>query len=424
LNIASNEPRRLVPKPAWVLDFEQRLAELIPVHPNAISTVKLVAIIPLLLLGLKQTDVIPMQPGVIAALFALFAFLDYLDGVVARHRDLATRFGLFYDRATDYPMLFALSLFCVDFIPLSLLAARFAVDLVLLAQCLLKLGLTENRLRTTIGYSTLLALLFLSQGWAPKVITPETVEYLLYLGIFFSATVALHNVRFFQRRFIADLLSAGNLACGVFSMMFAYRGRVDVSILFLLAGAAFDGFDGAAARRWGGTRWGVYSDDVADGVNYGVAPGAAIWFVVGGLEGLLVGLLYTSFTISRLVFFTLAKEGSDPDYFRGVPSTVGALIALSSLLLFPDSPLLLGLLVGVACVQMVSFDTRYRHVGRALSGSRRYMFGLTALLIVLVAARFLLGTETAAGLILAASLAYGFYPSLASFKQAGKPAPN
>ena len=63
-------------------------------------------------------------------------------------------------------------------------------------------------------------------------------------------------------------------------------------------------------------------------------------------------------------------------------------------------------------------------MGRALSGSRRYMFGLTALLIVLVAARFLLGTETAAGLILAASLAYGFYPSLASFKQAGKPAPN
>ena len=407
-----------MPKPAWVLGFEQGLADLIPVHPNVISSVKLVVIIPLLLLGLKQTDVIPLQPGVVAVLFALFAFMDYLDGVVARHRGLATRFGLFYDRVTDYPMLFALSLFCLDFIPVSLLAARFAVDLVLLAQCLLKLGLTENRLRTTIGYSTLLALLFLSQGWAPKIITPETVEYLLYLGIFFSATVALHNVRFFQRRFIADLLSAGNLTCGIFSMIFAYRGRVDVSIMFLLVGAAFDGFDGAAARRWGGTRWGVYSDDVADGVNYGIAPAAAIWFVMGGLEGLLVGFLYTGFTISRLVFFTLAKEGSDPDYFRGVPSTVGALIALTSLMLFPSSPLILGLLVGVACVQMVSFDTQYKHLGRALSGSRRYMFGLSALLIALVTARILVGPDTAAALILAASLAYGFYPSLARIKQA------
>ncbi len=43
-------------------------------------------------------------------------------------------------------------------------------------------------------------------------------------------------------------------------------------------GCLFDGFDGAAARKWGGTRFGVYSDDIADGVNYGIAPGFALFF--------------------------------------------------------------------------------------------------------------------------------------------------
>ena len=98
----------------------------------------------------------------------------------------------------------------------------------------------------------------------------------------------------------------------------------------------FDGFDGAAARKFGGTRWGVYSDDVADAVNYGIAPGVALYFVLGGIQGWVVGAFYGLFTISRLVFFTLNKKYSDPEYFSGVPSTMGALVVLCSILLFEN----------------------------------------------------------------------------------------
>ncbi len=78
------------------------------------------------------------------------------------------------------------------------------------------------------------------------------------------------------KRLVADLLSATNLACGIASAACAVAGRFEVSLLLLLVGAACDGLDGAAARRWGGTRWGVLSDDIADGVNYGIAPGVAL----------------------------------------------------------------------------------------------------------------------------------------------------
>ena len=64
-----------------------------------------------------------------------------------------------------------------------------------------------------------------------------------------------------------------NALCGVASIYFATQGRIETSLLLLLVGAAFDGLDGAAARKWGGTRFGVYSDDIADGINYAIAPG-------------------------------------------------------------------------------------------------------------------------------------------------------
>lgn len=410
--------RRMVPKPGWVVALERAVASRVPLHPNVISLTKLIVVIPLLVLGLRQTGVLPLEPWAALAIFGAFAFLDWLDGVVARVKGLQTWFGGIFDRATDYPMLFALSVLCLDLVPTGLLVTKLLLELVLFAQFLAKMGGMENRIRTTLTYTTLLALLFLSQGWAPRVVTGMLVEYLLMAGIAFTATVVLFNARILRKHYLADALSAMNLMCGVFSIIFASRGRVDISILFLLFGAACDGFDGAAARRWGGTAWGVYSDDVADAVNYGVAPGAAVYFTVGGIEGALAGGLYTLFTLTRLVFFTLNKKGSDPNYFAGVPSTVGALVALTSLLLFSDYPLALGLLLGVAIVLMVSFDAQYRHLGRAMASGRRYIFGATGLALVTLGASVLSGLRVGAAIILCASLVYGFVPVVLRFKGA------
>jgi len=168
-------------------------------------------------------------------------------------------------------------------------------------------------------------------------------------------------------RHIADFLSLLNFLCGVGSIVAASQQHFTLGLLLLMLGALFDGFDGFAARKWGGTRIGVYADDIADAVTYGIAPGCALYFLFAGAEGVVLGVLFSCFTICRLIYFTLNKKESDPDYFCGVPSTSGGIIVMASLVCLQPYPALIGFMVGAACILMVSFDTLYRHLGRAFS---------------------------------------------------------
>jgi CDP-diacylglycerol---serine O-phosphatidyltransferase len=261
-------------------------------------------------------------------------------------------------------------------------------------------------------------MLLLSLGRLEGFITRDLVTALLYVNVGFTLVVVLFQLGVLKKRFVADTLSFANAVCGAFSIYFATRGEVPTCLVLLLAGAAFDGLDGAAARKWGGTRFGVYSDDIADGINYAIAPGVALAYGIGGKEGIVVGIVFSTLTVSRLVFFTLNKSGSDPAYFAGVPSTIGALVALSSLLLFGRSPSLVGLFVGIAVVLMVSFDSAYRHLGRAIVSAPRaqVIVGLIAA-VVLIGGGALFGRRIPAALILGASLLYGFLPQVGRFKK-------
>jgi len=218
-------------------------------------------------------------------------------------------------------------------------------------------------------------------------------------------------------RFLADTLSALNLSCGVAAMVAAAHGRIDLSLALLLAGAGFDAADGMAARRFGGSRFGVLADDIADGVTNGLAPAVALGFVLGGGQAIAIGVLYAAFTLARLAFFTLNK-GEDDDGFRGIPSTAGAAIVLAALVLFPSSPALVGLLTGAACVLMTAFDAHYVHLGRVVAKSRRARGAVLAFLVTLVAAAVAVGPWLAAALLLTATLAYALGPIPKSFRRA------
>ncbi len=414
--------RSLVSKPAWVARAEQALGSRLPVHPNVLSALKLGVVTPLMFVSLRQVEVLRLGPTLVLGLFVVFAALDYLDGVVARARGLDSQFGRVFDRVTDYPLLLTVSYFCLDLVPGPALFAKLGLDALLIVLYALGKGSTENRLRTGISYTTLIALLFVSQGWLPKLVSLPVVSALLWANVAFSATVVLYNLGILRKRFIADALSGANLLCGVFSMIFASQGRFEISLLFLILGAGFDGFDGAAARRWGGTRFGVYSDDIADGVNYGIAPGVAIYFALGGAVGVGIGVAYALFTISRLVYFTLAKSESDPERFAGVPSTVGGLIVLCALILFPEEEALVGLMVGVACTQMVSFSTHYRHLGRqmgeAVQARKPALMAMPLFVGLLLLGGKLWGVAVPVAVILIVNLVYGFTPTALAFVSA------
>ncbi|MEM9461033.1 MAG: CDP-alcohol phosphatidyltransferase family protein [Myxococcota bacterium] len=424
-------PRRRVPKPLWLLAFEQRLSARLGRHPHVAPLFKLVVVVPLLLLALRQVDVLPRAPALIGGLVAAFFGLEYLHGLVARERIDAPRLIRALDGLTDLPLLLVAVVIAHELLPLPLLVAKVGVELLLLMLYVVGRDPAGRRLDNAVGYAAAVAVLLLSQGWAPRVVTPRTTEAVLWASTLLSSIVALYGLGLLQKRFIADALSAANLLCGGFAIYYSTLRRFEVSLLFVLLGAAFDGFDGAAARRFGGTRIGVYSDDVADGVNYGIAPAVALYYLLGGLSGALLGVFYGLFVVSRLVFFTLMKSASDPNFFRGVPSPVGGLTTMSSIVVFQGEPAIIGLMVGIACAQMVAFSTDYRHLGRALGGwvsrrrrrrggrdRRRAVFGATVYLLVLLIGIRLLSLRVAVGVILVGNLAYGFLPSALAFVRA------
>lgn len=408
----SGDDRRNFFKPLGIIEFEERLGKALPAYPKTISSIKFVIVFLLYIALPNRPEAAPERHWLVFALFLVFVLLDYLSGIAARAKGEERSFGRVLDRVTDFPLVLALCYYNLGTLPVVLLVLKILIDFCLLLLYLMQRGSPKNRFRTGINYATFLAMMLVYKGVGGRIINPEFVSYLLIANIVFFSVTALFNLNVIQKRFIADGLSAANLMCGVFSMIFATKGRLEISLLFLMLGAAFDGFDGAAARRWGCTRWGVYSDDIADAVNYGLAPGFALWKTMPGLEGWALGPFFTIFTWSRLLFFTLNKTSSDPNYFRGVPSTIGGLVTLCSLVLFKDYPALVGLMVGVACVQMVSFDTSYRHLGRALSDHREAFFGMPFLLIILLGGERLYGVWAPVAVILLACLGYGFRPTV------------
>lgn len=407
---------RFLPKPAAVDDFETRLGRAIPVHPHVLSAAKLLVVTPLFAAGLLGGVEALRTTTSIVVLFALFAVLDALDGIVARAKGLESELGRVLDRATDMPLLLLVASVSVSVLPPWLVRLKVGLDVASLILFSVKRRTTENRVRTTLTDVALLGMLLLSLGRLEGFVTPNLVKALLGANVGFTALVVLFQLGVLKKRFVADGLSFANALCGIASIHFATEGQVATCLLLLLTGAAFDGLDGAAARRWGGTRFGVYSDDLADGINYAIAPGVALAYGLGGVQGIVVGVFFSALTISRLVFFTLAKGGADPEYFSGVPSTIGAIVVLCSLLLFGPSPALVGLAVGVAGVLMVSFDSAYRHLGRLLFAAPRakvlVAFG-TAL--VLLGGGALVGRRVPVAVILAASLVYGFLPQALRF---------
>jgi CDP-diacylglycerol--serine O-phosphatidyltransferase len=404
------------PVPAGpVRRFERALGQRVTLHPNRLSALKLSLAIPLSVVLLRADLGGQARPLIIALLFGAYATLDYIDGVVARERKLHTAFGRVFDRVAEIPLLFALAWLVVVRLPLVPLLPKLGLDVLLLLLHARGVGgILHNRLRTTTSYISLVALLLFSQGWAERLVTPESVVFLLWINTGISLTLVLRRLNILSRSRIADALSISNGACGVMAMVFADRGQLDVSLLLLTLGAALDGMDGAAARRWGGSKWGVYMDDFADGTSYGLAPGYAIYATNRSFDGALVGGLFAFFVITRLVFFTLNKSGSDPGYFRGVPSPAGGLVAMSSVAMFNGRPLTVGFLVGIACALMVAFDVQHRHLGHALASRRVRAYGV-ALIGVLFLSAALGGFRAGVGIVLVSLLVYGFVPSFAAF---------
>ncbi|MAW21259.1 MAG: phosphatidylserine synthase [Flavobacteriales bacterium] len=76
------------------------------------------------------------------------------------------------------------------------------------------------------------------------------------------------------KRILPNLITLANLICGLLSIIFAFKGSLDMASLCIFSGAFFDLFDGLTARALKvSNQLGKQLDSMADMVTFGVAPG-------------------------------------------------------------------------------------------------------------------------------------------------------
>jgi CDP-diacylglycerol--serine O-phosphatidyltransferase len=156
---------------------------------------------------------------------------------------------------------------------------------------------------------------------------------------------------------LANLITFGNIACGVVAMHFIFRGDYFIAIVLAWIAGALDIADGKVARRYGlSTEFGIQLDSFADFLSFVIMPSFLLYYSLqksGPLQEALLGVIFIYYIVSglrRLVAFNLKVDaGSVEKYFEGVPTPLGAILQWVLYLLHVygiiENPMVIGVLV-------------------------------------------------------------------------------
>jgi CDP-diacylglycerol---serine O-phosphatidyltransferase len=140
---------------------------------------------------------------------------------------------------------------------------------------------------------------------------------------------------------LPNLLTAGNLFFGFFSIIKCEQGNFAWAATAILIAMVFDVLDGRVARLTGGTsEFGVQFDSLSDLVSFGVAPAIILYHY--GLDamprlGPSLCFLYVACAALRLARFNVQSSiGKTDGHFTGLPSPMAAMLVASFVLVQED----------------------------------------------------------------------------------------
>jgi len=121
-----------------------------------------------------------------------------------------------------------------------------------------------------------------------------------------------------MRNWLANLLTTGNVLCGVCAILLGSSGRLELAAWLIVLAAVLDAFDGKAARYFGSdSRFGIYFDSLADAISFGVAP-AVLAYSAGlqylGSLGVAVAFLIVLLALIRLARFAAGATFATHDF--------------------------------------------------------------------------------------------------------------
>ena len=200
------------------------------------------------------------------------------------------------------------------------------------------------------------------------------------------------------RRQIPNLITLGNLLCGVLACKAAALWQIELAALFICLGIFLDFFDGLAARLLGvASPLGKELDSLADVVTSGVAPGFILYVLLHRLclpnPIALLAYLIPLFAAYRLAKFNLDTRQSHS--FLGLPVPANALIWVG-LALWQDMPrytvapgialLVISLITNVLMVsEMPMFSLKFNFKDMNWkSNSEQYLFLIGCVALVAV----------------------------------------
>ncbi|MBP5409404.1 MAG: CDP-alcohol phosphatidyltransferase family protein [Prevotella sp.] len=196
------------------------------------------------------------------------------------------------------------------------------------------------------------------------------------------------------KKHIPNTITCCNLISGCIATFWAFQGRCDLALLFIVIGAVFDFFDGMSARLLGvSSPIGKELDSLADCITFGFAPSAIVYEYLRPDTELLpfVVFIMAAFSALRLAKFNLDERQAVG--FIGLPTPANALF-WGSLIVgagdwmksapFISSNLSLVILAGsfISCYLLVAeipmFALKFKHWGWK-GNEIKYIFLLTCI---------------------------------------------
>ena len=143
-------------------------------------------------------------------------------------------------------------------------------------------------------------------------------------------------------RLLPNVITVLALCSGLSALKFALDANFTGALAAIGLAALLDALDGRLARLLDATsRIGAELDSLADSVSFGVAPAVVlfVWSLHGIRIGWPVALVFTVCVVLRLARFNTLLDDTEAlpfakEFFVGVPSPAGALLALLPLTIF------------------------------------------------------------------------------------------
>ncbi len=307
------------------------------------------------------------------AIYIIASFGDALDGMLARATELVSRRGEKLDPLCDkITYLLPIGYFVVvGILPFWQSVAFILAEL--LGQTLVRrvaekhnLSVAANlfgKIKATLAFAIFPYVFVLQTGSFLPDLTEQIMTACLVLAICSAAFKIIPNKSY------ADILSLLNLLCGLGSIYFIWQGDLMLAVLTSMLGQIFDLLDGRMAVKHGGTKAGPWLDDLADLVNFGLAPSFLIFQETANpdLAGPLAGtyLLAIFYRLLRFVLVDKKRPDYRPELFFGLPSPAGTITVWGAYL--TPLPELIKVTIVLLTVVLSVSTIRFVHFGRGIT---------------------------------------------------------